>query len=295
MRIRYFEEFIVLSKHLNYSLASEELHMTQPGLSRHISAIEDEIGIKLFTRDTHSVKLTEKGKQFLKGIRKIVADYDLLCEQITKTGLKFLSIGVPYFGVSEYLSRIITDFEAAYPDMKLDYLMAYPDEIVDGLFSKKVDVAIFPHLDFKHSDRLTFHDAFKEPLILLLNRNHPLAGKKSLHIRDLKDERFISIKGNYGSAMFEYEYNFCRKSGFEPNILMATDTVEAAVLKMKSDTGVMLLPRHIKEANISRNIKAVDIADNDCYFNVSLVHHQENQNPTVQKFIEHYLRQVKCV
>lgn len=293
MRLSYFREFIVLAKFLNFSIAAEHLNMTQPGLSRHISALEEEIGVKLFRRDTHSVTLTEKGGQFLEGITKIVEDYDLLCERVSKITVTQLSIGIPYFGVNKYLSFVINDFETAYPDVKLSYLAAYPDEIVEGLLLKKVDIAIFPKVDFVHSDRLTFRHAFKEPLVLAMNRNHRLARKKGLHMSDLTNEHFISIKGNYGAALFDYQHDFCRKHGFEPNLMMALDTAEAAALKMKADKGVALLPSHFKEANISRDVICVDILDEDCFLDVSLVHHNGNKNPVVRQFVEYYLKRIK--
>jgi hypothetical protein len=80
---------------------------------------------------------------------------------------------------------------------------------------------------------LTFHDAFKEALVLVLNRNRPLARKKGLHIRDLTNEHFYAIKGNYGRALFDYKHDFCRKHGFEPNLMTALDTAEAAALILK--------------------------------------------------------------
>lgn len=86
MRIAYFSEFILLSRYLNFSLAARHLHMTQPGLSRHISMLEQEVGCTLFKRDTHSVRLSEKGKYFLKGIEKIAKDYDFLCETTSLGG-----------------------------------------------------------------------------------------------------------------------------------------------------------------------------------------------------------------
>lgn len=293
MRMSYLEEFIVLAQHLNFSAASERLHMTQPGLSRHIAAMEKEIGVKLLNRDSHGVELTEKGGQFLEGIKKIVIDYELLCKRMTQTGSQHLSIGVPYFGVNAYLSPFVPGFEAAYPHIELSYVTAYPDEIVDAVLFGTTDLAIFPEVDFVNSDRLTFHHAFKEPLSLALNCDHPLALKKKVHLRDLKHERFISIAGNYGDAMFGHEYDCCRRHGFEPAIIMATDTIEAAVLKMRPNAAVMLLPRHVKGANISRDVTWVDIMDDDCYFDVSLVHNAGNKNPAIETFIDHYFSQVK--
>lgn len=294
MKISYFREFIILSRYLNFSLAAKHLHMTQPGLSRHISSLETEVGSKLFERDTHRVKLTEKGKHFLSGIKKIIDDYDFLCEAVSKGGLEKITIGVPYFGVKKYLSPIMSLFEAANPKVKINYLPAYPHTIVTGLFSKQVDVAVLPKVDFPNSKDLIFHDAFNEPVVLLLNRNHPLASRTGVQIGDLKNENFLSLKGKYAGALFEYGYEFCRKHGFVPTKKeLETETVEEAALSMKPDTGVLILPGHLKEANLSENVKCINVLDEDCYLTISLVHHPENQNPITEEFIRFYIKQVR--
>lgn len=293
MKISYFEEFIVLSKYLNFSLAAKHLNMTQPGLSRHISRLENEVGIKLFKRDTHQVKLTEKGEQFSIGIQKILDDYDFLCESVTKDGLKKITIGVPYYGVNKYLSHVMSSFESAYVNIKIDYLPAYPDEIITNLLSMQVDVAVLPKVDFLNFEKLVFNDAFNESVVLMLNKSHPLAKKTGVKIAELKNENFIFLKGNWGDALFEYACDFCHKHGFvPPQKTKGIETIEAAALNMKPDTGVMLLPEHLQKANISGNVKCINILDEDCYLTISLVHHPENQNPIIDKFISYYLKQL---
>jgi DNA-binding transcriptional LysR family regulator len=293
MRISYFREFIILSKYLNFSLAAKHLHMTQPGLSRHISRLENEVGIKLFQRDTHHVKLTENGEQFLSGIKKIIEDYDFLCESVRKGGLGKVTIGVPYYGVNRYLSPVMGSFESAHPKVKIDYLPAYPDEIITGLLSMEVDVAVLPKVDFLSVENLVFHDLFNEPIVLMLNRNHPLAKKNGVKLDSLKTEKFIFLKGNWGDSLFRDLSNFCQQHGIAlPQKAKETDTIEAAALYMKPDTGVMLLPEHLREANISENVKCIHITDEDCYLTVSLVHHPDNPNPIIEKFIRHYQKQV---
>lgn len=294
MRISYFKEFIILSKYLNFSLAANHLNMTQPGLSRHISSLENEVGVKLFKRDTHQVKLTEKGEQFSSGIQKIINDYDFLCESVTKGGLKKITIGVPYFGVNKYLSSIMSSFESSHAKVKIDYLPAYPDEIITGLLSMQVDVAVLPKVNFLNSKDLVFTDAFNESVVLMLNRSHPLAIKTGVRIAELKNENFISLRGDFGDALFEDLCDFCRQRGFTPpQKAKETDTIEAAALNMKPDTGIMMLPWHLREANISGNIKCINILDEDCYLTVSLVRHPENQNPIIDQFTSYYLKQVK--
>ena len=106
----------------------------------------------------------------------------------------------------------------------------------------------------------------------------------------MKDERFISIQGYYTGARVEYQHDFCRQAGDEPQTIMTVNTIEEAVLKMKSDMRVMLMPGHLKEATISANVKCIDIADSQCYLTISLWHHPENDNPLIGPFIENYLK-----
>jgi DNA-binding transcriptional LysR family regulator len=294
MRISYLREFAVLSKYLNFSLAARHLHMTQPGLSRHISKLEEEIGIKLFKRDTQQVRLTEEGNQFLDGVRKILDDWDFLCESITAGGLKKIIIGVPYYGINKYLSEIIHSFESSHTGVKIDYLPSYPDEIITGLLSMTVDVAVLPRVDFLHSEKLVFHDAFNEPVVLMLNKEHPLAARNEVQLRELENENLISLKGNWGNAVFDRVCDFCRQHGFEPpRKERETDMIEAAALYMKPETGMMLLPRHLQESNISGNVKCINILDKGFYLTVSLVHHPDNKKPIVDSFIRDYLTQIR--
>lgn len=65
MELSYIKEFIVLAEYKNFSKAAEELYISQPTLSKHIQAMERELGGKLFNRSTHGVSLTEFGELFL--------------------------------------------------------------------------------------------------------------------------------------------------------------------------------------------------------------------------------------
>ena len=290
MRISYFREFIVLAKCLNFSLAARQLNMTQPGLSRHISSLENELSVKLFKRDTHQVRLTENGEQFLSGIEKIIDDYDFLCESVSKNGLQKITIGVPYYGVKRYLSHVTGPFKTAYPNVKIDYLPSYPDEIFASLMSMRVDVAVLPKVDYPAADRLIFQEAFRESAVLMLSQDHHLAGQSGVHIDALKNEKFISLRGSFGVGLNEGLFDFFQKRGFpRPVTSMEVDSIEAAALNIKPDAGMMPLPGHLKEANISGNVKFIDVLDDDFYLTICLVRHPANTNPMIEKFVNYYM------
>lgn len=139
--------------------------------------------------------------------------------------MRKLTIGVPYFGIRKYLSKTISLFEQVNPQLKINYLPAYPDAIISGLFTRKVDVAVLPKTPFKNNEELVFQDAFEEPLVVLLNRDHPLASQTKIEFNQLKNQEFIVLKGDYGDAMFETWQNsfanaisspLCQRSAPQP-------------------------------------------------------------------------------
>ncbi len=280
----------MLAQHLNFSLASELLNMTQPGLSRHISMLEKELGTKLFKRDTHNVELTQAGIVFRDGAKKIVSDYEALCEKVLGAESGQLYIGIPYFGIKRYISDIIGGFESAHPHVKLKYMPAYPEAIVKALLAKEVDLAILPRIDSPNLKRLVFHDAFKEPLTVMMHRDHALASKKSVCLEDMKNERFVYIESPYSTSRIDNQNEFFRMAGVDAEIKIIGKTIEEAALKMKPDTGVMITPGHLKEVKLSEHIKVIDLDDSRCYLTISLCHHQENKNPLIKPFVEYYLK-----
>lgn len=76
MELSLLREFIVLSQTLNYTKAAEILHLTQPTLSKHIVAMEKELGCSLLERDRRRVELTESGNVFAAAALQMVDTYD---------------------------------------------------------------------------------------------------------------------------------------------------------------------------------------------------------------------------
>ena len=168
MNIQHLREFVVLARYLNYSLAAQHLNMTQPGLSRHISQIENELAVTLFERNTRKVHLTEKGEEFLQGIQKLINDFDFLCDSVSSTRTRSITISCPYLCFEKYLSQPTNLFESEYPEVAVDYLPAYPDQILSGLLSMEIDVAVMARPSSPISKELICHDIFEEPVALLL-------------------------------------------------------------------------------------------------------------------------------
>ena len=91
MDIDYLREFLALAAKSNYTEASGALGVSQPTLSRHIAALERELGMRLFERDTHKVVLTDEGREAIGPCNTILAEYDRLASK----GRLTLRVGAP--------------------------------------------------------------------------------------------------------------------------------------------------------------------------------------------------------
>lgn len=76
MDITTLREFYLLSQNLNYSATAKRMFISQPVLSKHIQALESELGTRLLVRDSHSVRLTATGRLFASRVAMLLRDYD---------------------------------------------------------------------------------------------------------------------------------------------------------------------------------------------------------------------------
>ena len=117
MKLQYMEELLALEQYENYTLASQQLFISQSTLSRHINIMEKELGTKLINRNTHSVEFTEDGKDACKIFRKILNLYNNYSATLQEKVLVLLALydlGMLYYTIYQdfgkfyhYLKKII--------------------------------------------------------------------------------------------------------------------------------------------------------------------------------------------
>lgn len=289
MNVRYFSEFMALAKYLNFSLAAETSFITQPVLSRHISALEDELGVKLFIRNKHSVKITDEGRIFLRSATKIIEEYDHLHSQLNviKSGFTgSLSVGIYQHAIEKYLRPMLGEFERTYPLISLEIFALDPSRLNEALMNDKVDLGIMIRSDDSVSCMLEYHNIGREPIVVAMNKSNPLAGKSRLSLLDLKYEYFVySTNSNHEDAMKNGILSMCQKHGFEPKKYIKTNSLETLLLAIQNKNMVSLLAQHVKDIKVS-NVAFIDLLDDDFSLNVCAAHKKENCNATIPIFIK---------
>ena len=195
MDISYLSEFVVLSEELNYSRAAERLHISQPALSNHVQALEEELGVKLFDRTRRHVALTQEGRLLMGEAQQITKlfqdmhrfDSKNLTDNDVITAGGFLEnpevLGQLVMRIRSFAAetgiqaRLLCDYSPFHElveklaDKKLDFLVTYPNDI-----EKNTDDEAFGSVPF-----------YCDPFFVALNKSNPLANKDQLRLEDLND------------------------------------------------------------------------------------------------------------
>lgn len=290
MKIEYLREFVVLANNLNYSTAAAQLYISQPVLSRHISFLEEEIGAKLFHRNTQSVSLTDAGKYFRKQCEKILKMYDTTCDEIRlrEKGFSYnLRIGIPYYSSNSYLGPFPELFKKEYPSVNLIFSAKAPDQCFESLMQDEVDAVLIVDMPYSGSEGWTFHHLYKEPYGILMNVNHRLASQPSVTWDDLCHETFLKIGGPYRKAVQGMIQGLCKKAGFTPKESdHQYDQVESALLTLQNQTeGIIVVGKDMSGLQF-RNTTCVPLKEPNSFRWVSLVHKKEESHSGLQLFVK---------
>lgn len=288
MKLEYLREFLVLAQCLNFSLAAEKLYITQSGLSRHISALERYFGVPFFLRTTQSVALTEEGRIFLEKAAAIVAELDALrgrflrCDGAAEQSLR---IGLPQFAMTDYLGALPRRFEQTHPEVRLSYFAGSPEQNLDALFRGDVDVILIAHVPFEGAEKLTFHDFYEEPLIVLMPDDHPLAGQKQITCSELAEDTFLCTEGNYHALLWAQVRAICQRSGFAPRGPILHAQLESVLVSLRQGAGITVVGEHLCSLGVHGLTYAL-LDGPDCFRTQSLAYLAGNHNPALPIFLK---------
>ncbi|MGZ3563448.1 MAG: LysR family transcriptional regulator [Vulcanimicrobiaceae bacterium] len=286
MKLRQIRYFMAVARHAHFTRAAEELSVAQPALSQQIGSLERELGVRLFDRTNRRVSLTAAGTALLARAERIIADVDATAEEMSAFagGLRGRVLLGTNQSLAEYtLPKILGRFHAKYPLIEIALRESLAFEMIAGLRNGTVDLAIGDMGDASAALRdMRVERLYSDELAIAASTSHPLAGRKRIEIRDLRDERFIIFKP--GSALTHTLYGLTRAAGFEPRVAFeSADSVTVRAL-VSEGLGVTLFPRAVarpagpKVAMLSLTPKQVRT--------ISLVRRKTPHGPAAQTFID---------
>lgn len=296
MKMEYLKEFYTLAEFLNFTNAAEKLYITQPALSRHITSMEEELGVTLLKRTTKSVELTKAGAMLHDALPPIMTEYDNIISQIRdldKKQKKELRLGLPAVPVNDYLSDIPTLFQAECPGTELSYHFGEPEDNINRLIHGELDVIMTAHIPFPNMELVRFTDYYSEPMIVMFNAEDPLSQKEVVHLTDLKDYTFVVNDSAYYHVIWEKFVSECKWAGFTPKETITVKQMGNVLAHIRQGRGITVVGGH-HSALATHKLAYKPIAERSCNRMLSLACRASDTNPMVDRFIEIFIQHVKA-
>ena len=240
--LRQLRVFEAVARHLSFSRAAEEMHLTQPAVSMQVKQLEEMVGLPLTEQIGKKVYLTAAGEEVARHARLVALQLREAEESLAAMkGVRGGALRIGVISTAKYFApRLLTEFRAHHPGIELRLGVHNRETIVRQLADNEIDLAIMgrPPQEFE-----TVAEAFApHPLVIIAAADHALAGRKKLEPADLAAETFLIREPGSGTrmAMERYfaEVGFTPAATFE---MSSTETIKQAVM---AGMGISFISEH---------------------------------------------------
>ena len=241
MELRQLRYFVAVAEQGNISRAAKRIFLTQPALSRQIKALEEEVGQGLLERQAHSIRLTPVGEAMLREARQLLQHAEQVLERVRGAGRGLrLRIGYAPSLAAGMLSVAVGNFTQAHPNTHVELLDLSTAEMLAGLESEKLDVALCVGQQ-RQTRGLKWTPLVHAPWRLAVNRNHPLARRSRVTPREVAGEPLLVYSQRDYPEYWETITGWLRDHQQRPRIVGEYDGAENLMAAVESGLGVAVV------------------------------------------------------
>jgi DNA-binding transcriptional LysR family regulator len=290
MTFAQFTAFAAVAKHLNVTKAANILHVSQPSLSKHLKALEENFKLCLFTRHAKGIKLTDEGQEFFKDIEPILVLLDKINHRYLNGSAKKpsgpLRVGGTYGPASRILPSLLGVFRNNHPEVNVTLRSNSNSVIHNLILNGTLELGVC-------SRTPRFPELFSEPYVSLkmvafAATNDPLAKRKELSLSDLKGIPLI-IRTDRGNQSTSYlTLSALRRQGYELNIAMRCESAEAIKRAVSQRLGIGFLYYDAVRDSIEQgSFKRVNIRGLQMESQTHIIYHNQRPlSPHAEEFLK---------
>lgn len=237
--------FMSLANNLNFTKSANECHITQSTMSKRIAALEDELGVKLFYRDSHSVRLTPAGMRLRANALRYANQYRAINTSLHKLMIEYidmLKIGCGLYEV-HIMTQAINEFMKLRSDVELNYLQYGYSSIVSYVSTNVVDIAVVLDTCLDSMERkLTKRPLYEDIWVAAAHKDSPFWQMSAEDKAKLKNQMVITMVNNE----FEPIRPFCFNRGMTDITFTYTNSFEPTIALLMANAGLTLLPQSLR-------------------------------------------------
>ncbi len=270
---------------MSFSKAAEELHISQPSLSNAVKNLEINLGFQIIERNTRNIKLTEAGEVLYGRAIHLLSEVAIVkreMEEVKLVGKGEIQIGM-IESVKYWIPKVISRYNKEFPEMHIRLTEVLGGDAAKNSLRKYETHAIITNHQIKEVDIETV-PLYKEKLVLVLNKNHSMATRELIMLKELGQEPFIiSTEG------FQTREDILRAFELEdtaPTIKYEIERFETALSLVSENLGIALIPENYLQGPHDFSIVS-KIIDSPALERTVYLTHMKNRylSPAIQAFI----------
>ena len=235
-----------VEKQGSLTAAASELHLTQSALSHAMRKLEERLGTPVWLREGRSLRPTQAGRYLLAVANRVLPQLTLAEERVRQfaNGERgTLRIGMECHPCYQWLLKVVAPYLARWPDVEVDVKQKFQFGGIGALFAHEIDLLVTP--DPLYKPGLHFEPVFDYEQVLVVNREHPLAGAEYVKPQQLTGEVLIT----YPVALERLDVYalFLMPAGIAPRRHKTIETTDIMLQMVASGRGVAALPRWLVE------------------------------------------------
>lgn len=257
-QLQYFRAVAQLQ---HFTHAAETLSISQPALSRSIARLEEELGIPLFERQGRMVALNTYGRIFLNRVNRAIQEITLGQQEIQDLmdPLKgSVSLGFIHSQGSNLVPDLLGLFHQRFPEIQFKLYQNVTNQVLDQLEAGEIDFCFCAQPLLRENVR--WIQLLIEEIILIVQKEHPLAQRNTVKLNELSEEPFIAFKKEL--SLGEIIYEIFKEAGFTPKITFEGEEVGTVAGLVAAKLGIALIPK-VRTVEIG-GIAQVHVSDPKC-------------------------------
>lgn len=288
LTLRQLRVFESVARHLSFSRAAEELHLTQPAVSMQIKQLEGNVGLPLFEQLGKKIYLTDAGRELFHYSRSIAQQIGELEEVLDQLkGLDRGRLVISVISTAKYfVPQLLARFQKMHPKISVSIYVANRENVLKHLADNEVDLAIMgrppPNME------LQAESIMDNPLVCVAAPDHPLARLKKVPLSRLEEERFLVREP--GSGTRHAMERFFAEHGIKLNRGIEMDTNEAIKAVVSAGLGLSIISLHTCELEVeTRRLVVLNVEDFPIVRQWYLVHRAQKRLTAAALAFRQYL------
>ncbi len=271
MDFPHLRSFATIAETGSVSRAAEKMHLTQPSISKRLASLEQQLKQPLFDRVGRRMTLTDAGRAFLPHAQRMLQQMEDARHALSHLSDEIggrLSIGTSHHIGLHRLPPVLRRYTQRYPAVDLDIHFMDSEVACEAVLAGKLELGIVT-LPSQPLPNLEAHKVWDDPLEVVVNRTHPLAGKTKLRLADLADHpAVLPDEATYTHRIIK---SALRKHGLEPRIRLATNYLETLKMLTAISLGWSVLPRSM----LDRSLRVLKLPELKLHRDLGAVWHEK--------------------